>query len=938
MIIKSFKKKNIMATNSNPIATSSDPIADQTADTKALFEFDISSQFSDPDNDVLTYVASLTAGGGALPSWLGFDANTGVFTGTPKKEDVAAGINISVLARDPGGKVAINTFDLTVAHSNEEPVLAVPFDAQSDDPSDNVLFSFDTSTAFSDPDFDVLTYSAYIDSEATGAVSTVTLSGALNALDTMTIVIDSTATPVLSIFVDGSADPYTTPALLAAAFAEKPAAGYTLTASADLLVIASDAKGDAVAALTPTYSLAATIGGGAATGTTSANLSNNLPGKSLPSWLTMGEVGAISTLTLSGALNTLHSASIAIDGAVTVTVDGSTGAYTTPALLAEAFATQTAAGYTLTASGDELIITSVVRGASVPALNPVFSVAATAGGPATGAPTSTADNQPGKLLSGLLVGTPTVADTGTYLVKITATDPLALFAEASFYLSVLEDVNVAPFIDTSTADQVVNTAIDSLFSLDLGAAFKDSDGDVLSYSLVIDSHSFTSIFDLLSLGDGLPSWLSFDKSTGVLSGNTKYAVAGEINYQVTAEDPLGEKVTDNFTLQMKNLVEYPVNSTVAGSQSQAVVTSKSAGGYLITWLADSADSFYGQSFSDAGINVGSEFLVDETTSNRTDKASSVTLAGGTQVQVSSVNSSDGGFDIQAQLFAAGGQSIGAAFQVNADSALSHYAPTVAALTGGGFVVSWHGQSVYNGYDIFAQRFNVNGEMTGFHSISGSELTDEITGTDLDDSILCFEANDVVNSSKGNDLIDGGVGVDTCVYAEEKALFTLTNNSSQQWQITQGTMTDTLMGMERVHFSDSKVALDLEGNAGFVAKTMGAIFGSDIVTNKAYIGAGLSLLEDHGISNNQWIDIVLTFAGYTEAGYGSVDKANSSLLATLFMNGFGMSIPAELSASLVTGLNEGAFTVVDAVNVVAEQDYNKTQIGLVGLTSTGIEYL
>jgi len=52
----------------------------------------------------------------------------------------------------------------------------------------------------------------------------------------------------------------------------------------------------------------------------------------------------------------------------------------------------------------------------------------------------------------------------------------------------------------------------------------------------------------------------------------------------------------------------------------------------------------------------------------------------------------------------------------------------------------------------------------------------------------------------------------------------------------------------------------------------------------------------------------------------------------------MSIPAELSASLVTGLNEGAFTVVDAVNVVAEQDYNKTQIGLVGLTSTGIEYL
>jgi len=811
----------------NTIPSLSAPIADQTASSKTSFTFDISTSFSDADGDTLVYSAK-TIAGGSIPSWLSFDPQTGIFTGTPVKGDVAV-TNISVVADDQASGIVSDSFALTVTHTNEAPVLAVAMTDQVSDPQTN-SYSYETAVAFSDPDGDTLTYSAYIESEARGAVSTLTLSGGLNAADTATI----TLAPSLTIAVVGSAATYDTAAKLATAFAAQTAAGYILTASGDNVIVTSTAKGSSVAALSPSITTLKTSDSSTPTGAAVTFTSSvNQAGKSLPDWLTMNAT------------------------------------------------------------------------------------------------------------TGILTGTPALINSGTYNVAITATDPSNESVSDSYNLLLWEiPDNVAPKVESSLADQIVNSAVSKPFTFATADSFSDADGDTLTYSIVIASHTYTAIANLFDLADGLPSWLTFNTTTGVFTG-TPITNTGQITYQVTATDPDGLAVTENFVLFNKSMQEFLVNSQVLGNQSQAVVSTVSGGGFKVTWLDGSQDSdfvYHGQLYTEQGIKLGVEFLVDESTANLSSKSSLVTLTDGTQVQVFQSLGTDGYTDISGQLFTAASEKIGSAFQINSNSTLNQYAPSVAPLTGGNFVVSWHGINADNSSDIFAQRFNVNGEAIGFHSITGTQTSDVLNGTVFDDFLLCLDGNDVVKNSLGSDYIDGGAGLDVCVFTEVKSLFTLTVDSHSQWQVKKGSVTDTLENIERINFSDTNVALDMDGNAGFVTKLIGVLFGSDAIANKGYVGAGFYQLETVGLSQDELVSFALAAGGMVLANYESPRDFYSNLLANLWVNAVGTTLTTELAAPYLEQLIDESLSAVGIVNLAAETDYNKTQINYTGLLSTGIEYI
>ena len=811
----------------NTIPSLSAPIADQTASSKTSFTFDISTSFSDADGDTLVYSAK-TIAGGSIPSWLSFDPQTGIFTGTPVKGDVAV-TNISVVADDQASGIVSDSFALTVTHTNEAPVLAVAMTDQVSDPQTN-SYSYETAVAFSDPDGDTLTYSAYIESEARGAVSTLTLSGGLNAADTATI----TLAPSLTIAVVGSAATYDTAAKLATAFAAQTAAGYILTASGDNVIVTSTAKGSSVAALSPSITTLKTSDSSTPTGAAVTFTSSvNQAGKSLPDWLTMNAT------------------------------------------------------------------------------------------------------------TGILTGTPALINSGTYNVAITATDPSNESVSDSYNLLLWEiPDNVAPKVESSLADQIVNSAVSKPFTFATADSFSDADGDTLTYSIVIASHTYTAIANLFDLADGLPSWLTFNTTTGVFTG-TPITNTGQITYQVTATDPDGLAVTENFVLFNKSMQEFLVNSQVLGNQSQAVVSTVSGGGFKVTWLDGSQDSdfvYHGQLYTEQGIKLGVEFLVDESTANLSSKSSLVTLTDGTQVQVFQSLGTDGYTDISGQLFTAASEKIGSAFQINSNSTLNQYAPSVAPLTGGNFVVSWHGINADNSSDIFAQRFNVNGEAIGFHSITGTQTSDVLNGTVFDDFLLCLDGNDVVKNSLGSDYIDGGAGLDVCVFTEVKSLFTLTVDSHSQWQVKKGSVTDTLENIERINFSDTNVALDMDGNAGFVTKLIGVLFGSDAIANKGYVGAGLYQLETVGLSQDELVSFALAAGGMVLDNYESPRDFYSNLLANLWVNAVGTTLTTELAAPYLEQLIDESLSAVGIVNLAAETDYNKTQINYTGLLSTGIEYI
>jgi VCBS repeat-containing protein len=114
---------DVSAVNDTPIIST--PIPDQNALEDALFSFQFSANtFTDADlGDTLTYAAQL-GGGGALPSWLSFDAATRTFSGTPGNDDVGS-ISIEVIASDGTTSVS-HRFNVIVGGVNDAPVNTVP--------------------------------------------------------------------------------------------------------------------------------------------------------------------------------------------------------------------------------------------------------------------------------------------------------------------------------------------------------------------------------------------------------------------------------------------------------------------------------------------------------------------------------------------------------------------------------------------------------------------------------------------------------------------------------------------------------------------------------------------------------------------------------------------------------------------------------------------
>jgi hypothetical protein len=77
------------------------PLANQLAQADSLFSFAVGTQaFRDIDvGDTLSYSATL-ADGTALPAWLGFDAGSGSFGGTPAQRD-AGTLQLRVVTKTP---------------------------------------------------------------------------------------------------------------------------------------------------------------------------------------------------------------------------------------------------------------------------------------------------------------------------------------------------------------------------------------------------------------------------------------------------------------------------------------------------------------------------------------------------------------------------------------------------------------------------------------------------------------------------------------------------------------------------------------------------------------------------------------------------------------------------------------------------------------------
>jgi Ca2+-binding RTX toxin-like protein len=217
------------------------------------------------------------------------------------------------------------------------------------------------------------------------------------------------------------------------------------------------------------------------------------------------------------------------------------------------------------------------------------------------------------------------------------------------------------------------------------------------------------------------------------------------------------------------------------------------------------------------------------------------------------------------------------------------------------------------------------------ALTGTGAGDDLSGTPGVDAIAALAGDDVIRADAGNDSIDGGAGMDLVVYAGPREAYEVTRigvgfKVAARAGAAAGEDSDQLRNVERLQFSDGSLALDLDGQAGQVARILGAVFGADAVVDQRLAGTGLSLLEQ-GLSYEALAAAAVSFAGKT---------AHADIVDLLWNNIVGTAIPAAERGYWVGlldgGLSVGAFTVM-----AADSSLNAANIDLVGLASTGLAY-
>ena len=217
--------------------------------------------------------------------------------------------------------------------------------------------------------------------------------------------------------------------------------------------------------------------------------------------------------------------------------------------------------------------------------------------------------------------------------------------------------------------------------------------------------------------------------------------------------------------------------------------------------------------------------------------------------------------------------------------------------------------------------------------TGNALANVLRGNDAVNVLTGGAGNDTLIGGGGNDTLDGGAGIDTAIYTGTRGNFTITKTATLTVADKTGAEgTDTLTNAERMQFADKKLAFDLGGSAGNTAKLIGAAFGVSYL-QPALNGIGIQVF-DQGLSMQQVAELALSSSLFQQLA-GS--RSNAAVVTELYKSVVGVPPPASDLNYFVNLLN-GGMSQADLLVFAANTDLNAQHVNLVGLASTGLEYV
>ncbi|MBI9038752.1 MAG: T9SS type A sorting domain-containing protein [Bacteroidales bacterium] len=197
-------------------------------------------------------------------------------------------------------------------------------------------------------------------------------------------------------------------------------------------------------------------------------------------------------------------------------------------------------------------------------------------------------------------------------------------------------------------------------------------------------------------------------------GNGNYVITWKdnrngTNFDIYAQIYLsdGTKLGDNFKVTDSNETDVQYFPVVAVDPNL---------NFVIAWLDKKNPwewNVYAQRFSNDGTKLGSNFIVNNDTTEADQEHPSISIDSCGNFVIVWTDKRSGDWDIYAQRYLSDGSTIGDNFKINDDVGNStQYWPTSSCNKSGNLIVSWVDKRYNDNYDIYAQRFLADGTPIG----------------------------------------------------------------------------------------------------------------------------------------------------------------------------------------------------------------------------------
>jgi len=204
-------------------------------------------------------------------------------------------------------------------------------------------------------------------------------------------------------------------------------------------------------------------------------------------------------------------------------------------------------------------------------------------------------------------------------------------------------------------------------------------------------------------------------------------------------------------------------------------------------------------------------------------------------------------------------------------------------------------------------------------------------------VRTWAGNDTLHESgrrAGLTQVDLGAGLDTAVYAQPAAQYTVAREAGGALRVSVGGSgtgvgdgsADSLVNVERLRFADGALAFDLDANAGHAARLLATVFGQAALAMPSVAGVAIALV-DQGMPRAEIGQLALSLV------LGS-QPAGAAVAALAWRNLVGSEIAPDAQAELAALIDGGVMSAGEFVSTVADLPVTAQLIGLAAMAQEG----